>query len=645
MSKLQKILSVSKQLQTLEETGSITQEDKYSIINEILEDESFINLAKNKKNWTYEEHDDFLYLLDLPKDSGGYYLSKFQERCAYNGIRDLKRGFSIMDLSQVHLNEIEKIKDYNYYRKYYIKIVTRAGISRPEPRLYQTILENELLELEDTVVLFPRQSGKSVTTGIYLLYRALTKDNINIGIVSNKRSGAAEVLDKIKKIYMELPIWLQKGIMRWNGGDIEFDNNVRIMTDAPSSDAFRGFTINIVYIDECAYVPKRDWDAFSDAVFPTMNSLIFKQIILTSTANGVNHFSELVKQAKQPESEYRFVECDWKEVPRFKKDGTKYKTEEYKKSVIRKFGLKYWLQTEENEFLGSSDTLVSGETLKRIQEHIENIQLDELPQSPFSGCNIYHKPKKTHSYICSVDSSKDGVDDFTFNIIDITKFPFVQVADANLQVDYLVMPEYLVEIGEWYNNAFMIIENNEGSGQSIADTMFSVYSYENLYRDKKIDGQIGHKKYPGFRTSQKSRSRILGLLKAFLEEGKLILNSQVSIQQLYTFVKNDAEKYIAQAGYKDDNIMSLAISFAPFMESVSFDDFELFIKELKMDAPTVHTKDFISTLDLAINDDGSDNKSDYEKTKESLEQMGSLDSFEDYGIPESFQDSLNRNWK
>jgi hypothetical protein len=575
--------------------------------------------------------------LDLKKDSGGYYLNKFDERTAYNGIRDLKRSYAQFNLSPVHLNELEKIHDYEYFRKYYIKIVTRNGIARPEPREYQKRLESALLKLEDTVVLFPRQSGKTVTAGTYLLYRALTKNNINIGIVANKRTSAAEVLDKIKKIYIELPIWLQKGIMRWNTGDIEFDNGTRIMTDAPSSDSFRGFTLNIAYIDEAAYIPKKDWEAFADAVFPTMASLSFKQTIITSTANGINHFSDLVNQAKNPDSEYIYVECDWKEVPRVDKQGNIIPPEEYKKRVIRKYGLKYFLQTEECEFLGSSSTLISGEALKRIQQHVEevNSRSDEFSDLGFKGLVTYKEPQKNRSYIISVDSSKDGIDDFSINIIDITKFPFEQVADANLQVDYLIMPEYLDELGKLYNNALIIIENNEGSGQSIADTLWTVYNYENLYRDKNTEGRLGFKKYPGFRTTPKSRTVILGLLRAFLEENKLIINSPITLQQLFTFTKNDNDKYQAEDGYKDDNIMSLAIAFAPFMESKVFDDYELFIQELRKNSPEVKTKEFMSTLDLAFDDEGSEYQSEYEKAKQLLRESNSLSTFEDYGIPDS----------
>ncbi len=86
-------------------------------------------------------------------------------------------------------------------------------------------------------------SHNTVTVGNYLLWRAMFHDTaINIGIVANKPSTAREVLDKIKKVFLELPIWLMNGISVWNKSNIEFENGTRIMTDSPSSDSFRGYT-------------------------------------------------------------------------------------------------------------------------------------------------------------------------------------------------------------------------------------------------------------------------------------------------------------------------------------------------------------------------------------------------------------------
>ncbi len=641
---MSKLLKIGKKLS--KDNKDLSKEYKEDIREQLCTNKDFIEFCKNKKDWNNEEHDYLKNILELPKNENGFYKDIYGYRVSYNGARNLRREGTELPLTEIHENEILKCKtDFDYFRRYYTLITTRTGISRPEHRDYQIEFWDILENLHDTVCMLPRQSSKTVSTAIYFLWRLIERETpINMGITAFKADTAREILDKIKKIYQEMPIWLQPNISVWNKGEIEIENNSRIMTSAANDGAYRGYTVNLLLIDECAYIPKTDFDAFLDSVIPTMNSLIFKQVIYVSTPNGVNHFAELVKQAQMPKSSMTYFTTSWRNVPHYGKDGKLLNPEDFKEQTIQDFGMQFWLQTQECEFLGSSSTLINSQTLSRIQKHIESLDTNDFPISIFEGLTTYKTPTKGHSYICSVDSSKDGIDDFSINVIDITKFPFEQVADANLQVDYILMGEYLDELGKYYNNALIVVENNEGSGQSISDTLWNIYSYENMYRDKNIDGKPGFKRYTGFRTTPKSRSVILGLLRAFLEEDKLILNSEESLQQLYTFTKNDSDKYVAQDGYKDDNVMSLAIAFAPFMESIKFDDFELFINQLRKETPEVKTKEFMSVLDLSFDDDGEDHSTNYERTKKAIEEMGILSQFDEYGIPESMSDNLRDHW-
>jgi len=304
--------------------------------------------------------DKFLAQIDTPKNQEGYYLDAYGERISFNGIRQLKKPYTKLNLNNRQQREILAChQDYFYFRRNYCKILTKSGIGRPEPREYQVRLENELVEGDDVLAFFPRQcihkdtiinkennetikdlydryshrstfikddlfidtieildknefvyntkgkvkinylhktkklplyeiilenglslkgsnkhiiidenyneitledslnkniitqkgiskvtkvidhntemnmydigigstdelyfsddilshnSGKTVTIAMYLLHCALTRQNINIGIAANVVSLAQEVLDKIKKIYIEMPIWLQPGL-------------------------------------------------------------------------------------------------------------------------------------------------------------------------------------------------------------------------------------------------------------------------------------------------------------------------------------------------------------------------------------------------------------------------------------------------
>ena len=222
-------------------------------------------------------------------------------------------------------------------------------------------------------------------------------------------------------------------------------------------------------------------------------------------------------------------------------------------------------------FLGSSHTLISSEKLANMAQ----LPIQETRDGKLK---IYEYPQKGHKYIFAVDPAKDGRDAFACQIVDITDFTFKQVAAAQIQIDYLLMPEFIFEWAEMYNNAYLIIENNEGAGQSIADQLYKDYEYENLHFDK--DSQSNkRKKYPGFRTTTRSRKLILQTLKLFIENDRLNICDASTMNEFLTFILVN-NKYQADDGSHDDMIMSLALIFVPFCNARNFEDMKDLIKNL-----------------------------------------------------------------
>lgn len=319
----------------------------------------------------------------------------------------------------------------------------------------------------------------------------------------------------------------------------------------------------------CAFIRNTVWDEFTDSIFPSQSGLAWKKNIMISTANGMNHFYHLVEGAKNGSNGMQFYQVSWKDVPRYKADGSVYTSDEFMNSVIRKHGDVYWAQNYENSFIGSSYTLLSADALKKIKP--------KDPEMIQNHLRIYEFPEKSHKYILAVDPAKDGIDAFATQIVDITKFPFKQVASANMQIDYLLMPEFLNEWGEMYNTALIIVENNEGAGQSIADQLKLDYEYENLWYDKESQKSNKNKKYPGFRTTTRTRNQILKTLKLFIENDNLEVNDKETINEFFSFIHLN-NKYQADDGAKDDLIMCLGIVFAPFTNTKNFEDMNSLIK-------------------------------------------------------------------
>ena len=219
--------------------------NKHEITSELLEEmRSFGNEGKQLA----------LDILDIFKDEEQYYLDAFGNRISFSGNRQLKKAFTKIDLAPIHIEEITKCaEDLHYFKDNYIKIKTKTGVNFPDLREYQNDFLDSILpdENEDNIGLMGRQSGKSISTGIYLVHKYNFSRDINIGIVGNKGAQAREFLNNVKSMFLELPIWMQQGSVVWNKGSIENESKMRILTDVPTSDAFRGFTIAVLVVDEC----------------------------------------------------------------------------------------------------------------------------------------------------------------------------------------------------------------------------------------------------------------------------------------------------------------------------------------------------------------------------------------------------------
>lgn len=333
----------------------------------------------------------------------------------------------------------------------------------------------------------------------------------------------------------------------------------------------------------CAFIRPSVWEEFIDAFLPSQAALSWKKNIILSTPKGMNHFYTLVKGAspkfdtdgsgvkEKGTNGYTLFKVDWRDVPRYDHLGNRLSNENFMNNIIKKHGILYFKQNFSCDFLGSSHTLISSEKLANM------VQLP-IQETRDAKLKIYEHPIKGHKYIFSVDPAKDGRDAFACQIVDITDFTFKQVAAAQIQIDYLLMPEFIFEWAEMYNNAYLIIENNEGAGQSIADQLYKDYEYENLHFDK--DSQSNkRKKYPGFRTTSKSRKLILQTLKLFIENDRLNICDASTMNEFLTFILIN-NKYQADDGAHDDMIMSLALTFVPFCNAKNFEDMKDLIKNL-----------------------------------------------------------------
>lgn len=526
-----------------------------------------------------------LDILEMPKDEENYYLDAYNNRISFNGNRILKKAYTKLKLYDIHLLELEKcMQDIFYFMDNYVKVMTpQDGINFVEMRDYQKDFIKILTtpEFERVLGLMPRRAGKSVICGIWLSWIFTFRQDMTLGILSNKGASSREFLDKCKIVIDNLPIWLKPGVSIWNRGSIKSEQMVNILTDVPSDSALRGFGPSYIIFDEVSWVSSPDlFYQTADSLFPTVNALAEKKIVLITTPQGKDHFYDLWCEAGKSLETSRngWIQFDipWQSVPRYKNNGELWKPEDFRDNIIKSEGIKSWNQNYQCIFEGSADTLIPGEILAQYKTKAP-IDLDLQSQ-----IKIYENPIQGHKYIMGVDSSKEGQDFTGIQVFDITDLKFNQVLSAKLKIDYLMIPEILNEYGLKYNTALVIIENNEGSGQSIADILARDYEYDNIFYEYRIyKGVRKRMGYPGFRTTKLTRDLLLQVLKMIACAGRLNLCDTETIKEFDTFSLVNGKYQAKGQNAHDDLVMATLMCFAIFKDSKTFEDIKVIIDGLK----------------------------------------------------------------
>ncbi|MAH44103.1 terminase [archaeon] len=476
-----------------------------------------------------------------------------------------KKNFNIEYTPFMVEEYIKCSRDVKYFCNNYFKIINiDEGLIPFDTYTYQDDMLDSMANNRFTIMATARQTGKSTTTVAYLLWYILFTPDKTVALLANKGETAREILGKVRLAYQNLPKWLQQGISEWNKGSMELENNSRIIAAATSSDAIRGYSINILFIDETAFID--NWDAFFTSVFPTVSSGKTTKIILVSTPNGMNHFYKLWTDAIEGRNTYNPIKVLWQDVPG--------RDEEWKEITLASMGFDYdkFRQEYEVEFLGSIGTLISGQKLSTL--------IHQTPIASSEGMDVYENPVEKHSYVIIVDVARGkGLDYSAFSVIDVTKMPYIQVAAyRNNLVTPIEYTEIINAMGLHYNEAMVLIESND-IGAQVCDLLYYDYEYENvLYTENK--GRLGKTISSGFtktaergiRTTKTVKSTGCTMIKMLIEQEQLLINDHQTISELSTFIRK-GNSYEAEMGSHDDLVMGLVLfgwlSSQPFFKEMT----------------------------------------------------------------------------
>ena len=226
----------------------------------------------------------------------------------YSNNINLRSAGEKIEYTPETIEEYIKCKeDILYFAEKYYQIISidKGKILIPlreyQKRMLKSLMGVEGEERRHRIVLSGRQSGKTEISVLYLLHFALFQEEKNIAILANNERTATDILSKLKTSFENLPLWLQSGIVDggWSKTSVKLENGCKIFSGSTSSNGIRGRTINLLFLDEFAFVPNNMADEFIASVYPTISSGKTSKIIMVSTPRGMNHFYHIwVKAVK-----------------------------------------------------------------------------------------------------------------------------------------------------------------------------------------------------------------------------------------------------------------------------------------------------------------------------------------------------------
>jgi len=464
------------------------------------------------------------------------------------------------------------------------------------------------------LILKARQLGFSVTSLAICLFSALKKPNTNYLIVSLDKEQATELFTRLKRMNDNLPRdkypYFPETVID-NRDALILSNGSKIQISVPKEVLGRGSTYEYILLSEFSFYKSNIQSSLLAAVTNSLAKSPSSQIVIETTANGLNYFYDLYKKSEAGKTNYKAFFYSWlsdahrqlydseikeavswyeanyikrlsekdlvtDEEKRLYKNGASLNQlmwRLYKLSSAdnaEKFKIDF-PSTADEAFVMSANNYVFDqekiiERLNYIPQPLEDdilrrILPDTLNKWIGKGLNVYKLPLSGQKYWLGADvASGVGGDSSTITIINAEAeevFSF-----NNNKISVYEMAELLNDIGRFYNYAFQAIERNGGYGLSVIERLRNEYEYMNIYKHSTFDTKGKRKLVLGWLTTEQSKAIMITDLKEQFQQGQLLINDKDTLQQMQIFVEQKNGKLGNQRGNgnNDDLVVSLGLA-------------------------------------------------------------------------------------
>lgn len=474
---------------------------------------------------------------------------------------------------------LEKFNDPIWRLSHLYQIKTKDKQIRPiKPNNAQ--MEYLSNESNRDMILKARQLGFTTLKALQLLDYAIFNKNVSCALIAHKRDTVTVLFEIIRLAYDKLPAdpRIKPKTSYENRNELYFpDLNSKIFVALDT----RGETIHNLHVSELAFVENAE-----EKMLGILESVPKDGIIsFESTANGMSgYFFETWEDEKNEFRKHFYnwmLDPDYTEHTELSMEGLEmeYRPLQIRYELIPEINVRYNLSmeqfawyiakvrrhkhktpqeyptNEEEAFVASGRNVFHISDLKK---HETRDPIDRL----WGDLLVWEKPLKGFLYTIGCDPAEGiGEDNSVIEVLNAhTGEQVAEFATNSVKPD--ILAGYLMEIGNYYNKGFIVLEiNNHG----LAVLNAIKHKYYNIYRREVFDkNSREYKQALGWQTSQRTKPLLIDALEEAIRVLDVKINSVTTIKELKTFVQTDEQGkqgFGAEGSNKDDRVIALGLAF------------------------------------------------------------------------------------
>ena len=475
------------------------------------------------------------------------------KRDYYLGNPNLPTENSKFEWTPKMLAELKKAKqNLLYFAENYFFIV---NLDRGREKItLHSCQKRSLRKMRDNrffILLASRQIGKTTMMTIYTLWHACFNSDQRMLIVANKEGTAKEIFSRIRMAYEELPNWIKPGVSEYGKESLKFTNGSTIGISTTTGTAARGQAINVLVLDELAFIEPHLVDQFWKSVYPVISSSKKSKIFIASTANGTaNLFYKIWNGAIEETNGWGYDKILWNEIPG--------RDTKWRDDTLRTIGSEEAFNQEFGcEFVSSGEMAINEELFEILKVNCvkPKMVMEE------GNYKIFREPDEFGLYVAGVDIA-EGVNQNAsviqiLDLKDLTNIEQVAVYH-NKEINPFHFTQKLHEILLQWGSPPALIERNN-CGAQVVEQLYFNYRYGNVVTYAAGAGKQKNNKV-GVLAHTNTKYRMVTNMRYFMNELRSVNVRDIeTLTEIKNFVKYPNGKWAAKPGINmlDDRVMSM----------------------------------------------------------------------------------------